>query len=43
MNCYSGLVNGFKQECEAIIKDSIDFYNGEACSYHKEVVNKVKT
>jgi len=42
MNCYSGVVNGFKQECESIIKDSIDYYNGEAYSYHKEIFNKVK-
>lgn len=42
MNSNSNLVPGFKEECEKIIKESVDYYDAEAYQYQKEVFGKIR-
>lgn len=41
-NSSSNLVAGFKGECEKIVKESVDYYDGEAYQYQKEVFGKIR-
>ena len=42
MNSNSYLVQDFKDQCEKIIKDSIDYYDAEAYQYQKAVFEKIR-
>ena len=42
MHCNSNLVASFKQDCQNIIKESIDHYDSEASQYDKKVYSKIR-
>lgn len=42
MNSSSNLIAGFKEECEKIVKSSVDYYDNEAYQYKKEVFGKIR-
>ena len=41
-NSSANLVAGFKDDCEKIVKESVDYYDGEAYQYQKEVFTKIR-